>query len=215
MPERIGYGDEHLRQGGEKQRRNDTALTIYIIYGHSHQQHRYHAVEGYRSNSRQPASTFQYGHLATCYRHQEDYRRQQDKMQRVVAPAESPRIEKRTEQHANDETEYSRQQAPEADQGHMVKHTTLIATVYLRGNILNGTHGYSKVCRLRDQLYRGVEQRHQAHSARAEYYGNELVADNTHQYVEKLDTTKEPSIFHYVRIRVFLVFRFHRCILNG
>ena len=71
----------------------------------------------------------------------------------------------------------------------------MIATVVFFRDILDSTHGNTKIGRIADQLNGGVEKRNKSHSLRSENDRNQLVADDTNKYAQSLHPAKETRIF--------------------
>ena len=99
------HGEQHLQQGDDYQRGNDTRLAEEIVDGNAGYQRANNVHHRDFRQRSQPAGSFQNGHFTARYGHQANDRREKDVMKGMISPGESPFIEQGTQQSTHQHTQ--------------------------------------------------------------------------------------------------------------
>ena len=191
----IADGEEHLHQRHKEQHGNDGSFAPEIIKWYRHQERGHHIVDADLGQRPQPACALQHGHLSTRDGQQGHNWREQDEVQRVVAPRERPFVQQRTGSQTHQHAQQSREQAPRANELDAVVQSFGIIFLVSIGDFAYSTHRQAEVCGVAHQLDGRVEERRQAHAFSTQQYRHELCTHDAYQDADALHTAEDTGVF--------------------
>ena len=121
-------------------------------------------------------------------------------MERMTIPRKGettqPRTEQRTEQHTKDGGDHT----PRSHHEDIGVEALGVARVIGLGDVAHTTHGNTEVGTVAYELCRRVEERHQTHTLRPKDEGHKLIAHDTYEDIQRLNTPKKPRVFEYITV---------------